>query len=228
VSRRTATINQIRAFLIESIPLVVTADDMIREGLVGSLSHPGGNITGISILATELDGKRLELLAELVPGARRVAVLVDPGTTPPDEIDALTAIARSQGIELGLHRAGIEAEMTPAIAAAQATGAQAIDVLASALFNAKRATIITQIAKAKLPGMYQWPEYGRARALTCYGPSIEGFYRQAARLIAKIFQGGQACRFAGRAAKPHHSRDQLDRRKDAGADGAAIAARPRR
>jgi len=174
-----------------TIPLVISADDMLREGLVASLSHPGGNLTGISILATELDGKRLQLLTEMIPGAHRIAALIDPETTPPDQIDALSAMARSQGVELAIYRAAGPADIAPAIAAAQASGAQAIDVLASAFFNANRARIIASAAEAGLPAIYQWPEYAHEGALIAYGPSIEGFYRQAARLIAKLFRGAK-------------------------------------
>ena len=173
------------------IPLVVSADDMVREGLVASLSRPGGNLTGISILATELDGKRLQLLTDMIPGAQRVAVLIDPETTPPDQIDALSAVARSHGVELAIFRAGAPADIAPAIVAAQASGAQAVNVLASALFNAQRAAVIASIADARLPAMYQWPEYAREGALISYGPSIEGFYRQAAKLIVKVFRGAK-------------------------------------
>lgn len=175
-----------------TIPLVVAADDMLRERLVASLAHPGGNITGISILATELDGKRLELLTEIIPGARQIAALIDPGTTLPDQIDALVTMAHSKGINLSIYKASTPADIAPAIAAAQTAGAQAIDVLASAFFNANRATIIARVAAAKLPTIYQWPEYGREGALISYGPSIEGFYRQAARLIVKLFRGAKA------------------------------------
>jgi len=174
-----------------TIPLVVSADDMLREGLVSSLSHPGGNLTGISILATELDGKRLQLLTEMIPGANRIAALIDPETTPPDQIDALSAMARSHGVELAIHRAAGPADIAPAIAAAISSGAQAIDVLASAFFNANRAKIIASIAEAGLPAIYQWPEYAHEGALIAYGPSIEGFYRQAAKLIAKLFRGAK-------------------------------------
>jgi putative ABC transport system substrate-binding protein len=174
-----------------TIPLVISADDMLREGLVASLSHPGGNLTGISILATELDGKRLELLTEMIPGARRIAALLDPETTPRRQIDALSATAHSHGVELAICRAAGPADIAAAIAAAQSSGAQAIDVLASAFFNANRARIIAGIAEAGLPAIYQWPEYAHEGALIAYGPSIDGFYRQAARLIAKLFRGAK-------------------------------------
>lgn len=174
-----------------AIPLVGASDDMIREGLVDSFAHPGGNITGVSILATELDGKRLELLSEMIPGVRRIAALTDPGTTPPDEIDAVVALARSRGLDLSIYRAASAEDIDPAIGAAQTAGVQSIDVMASALFNANRARLIARIAEAKLPAMYQWPEYGQDGALISYGPSLEGFIRQTARLIVKVFHGAR-------------------------------------
>ena len=174
-----------------TIPLVIAADDMIRAGLVTSLAHPGGNITGISIFASELDGKRLEMLTEIVPGITRIAALVDPKTTPPDQIQALVEAGRSRGVGLSVHTAASQEEIVPAIDAARAAGAKALDVLASALFNANRVAIIQHIAQLKLPAIYQWPEYAQDGALISYGPLITSFYRQAARLLAKIFRGAK-------------------------------------
>jgi putative ABC transport system substrate-binding protein len=82
------------------IPIVAVADDLVLSGLVSSLSHPGGNTTGISILATELDGKRQDLLIGLVPTAHRLAALIDPGVTAPEQLRALADAARVRGIEL--------------------------------------------------------------------------------------------------------------------------------
>jgi putative tryptophan/tyrosine transport system substrate-binding protein len=171
------------------IPIVVAADDMIRAHLVPSLAHPGGNITGISILATELDGKRLELLMEIVPGIRHIGALVDPETTSSDQLEELVGAARSRRIELSIHDAKTLNQIAPAIEAAKMSGAQAINVLASALFNAKRALIIEQIAAARLPAMYQWPEYGADGALIAYGSRITSMYRQAAHLLVKVMTG---------------------------------------
>jgi putative ABC transport system substrate-binding protein len=100
-------------------------------------------------------------------------------------------LARSHGVDLSIYRATTAEDIDPAIGAVQAAGVQAINVMASALFNANRARLITRIAEAKLPAMYQWPEYGEEGALISYGPSIEGFYRQAAQLIVKIFGGAK-------------------------------------
>jgi putative ABC transport system substrate-binding protein len=174
-----------------TIPIAMLADDLLRAGLVASLAHPGGNITGVSIFAPELDGKRLEILVEILPGVSRIAVLVDPNTTAPDQLRTLAEVAGSRGIELLLHRAASREEIAPAIAAAQAEGAQAINVLASALFNAQRALIIEQVAGARLPAIYQWPEYARHGALVCYGPRLESLYRQVAVQLAKLLAGAK-------------------------------------
>jgi len=174
-----------------SIPLVILADDMVGAHLTASLSHPGGNVTGISILATELDGKRLELLAEMVPGINRVAAVWDPGTTAADQIERLTAMARARGLALLAFRAVDATGITAAIDAAKAAGAQALDILASALFHANRASIIAHVGKVRLPAIYQWPEYGQEGALLCYGPSVTSFYRQVARLIVKVLNGSK-------------------------------------
>src|SRR5260370_18021411 len=78
-----------------TIPIVATADDLVLSGLVSSLAHPGGNTTGVSILATELDSKRLELLTELVPAARHIAALADPANPAPEHLRALQAATRA-------------------------------------------------------------------------------------------------------------------------------------
>ena len=86
-----------------TIPLVGTDDDMVGSGLVPSLARPGGNLTGISFMATELDGKRLEILMELVPVSRHVAALADPTSTGRPQLDALQGAATSRGVELSIY-----------------------------------------------------------------------------------------------------------------------------
>jgi putative ABC transport system substrate-binding protein len=83
-----------------TIPLIGMSEDMVGEGLVASLARPGGNITGISLLSPELDGKRQDILIEAVPGARRIAAMADSRTTPPYHLQALQHAARSRGVEL--------------------------------------------------------------------------------------------------------------------------------
>jgi ABC-type uncharacterized transport system substrate-binding protein len=86
-----------------SIPILAFTDDMLGQGFVTSLAKPGGNTTGVTILASELDGKRQEILIEAVPGVRRIAVLADSNVSTPPRLRALEAAARARGIELSIH-----------------------------------------------------------------------------------------------------------------------------
>ena len=172
-----------------TIPIVTMADDLVLSGLVSSLSHPGGNTTGISLLATELDGKRQELLTELVPAARHIAALADPRITAPEQLRALEDAARSRGIALSIYPATKPEEIIPAIDSAHASGALALNVLAGPLWNASRQLILDRVAALKLPAIYQWPETAEAGGLAGYGPRWPQLNRQRARQIIKIFNG---------------------------------------
>jgi putative ABC transport system substrate-binding protein len=82
----------------KTIPILAVGDDMVRSGFVSSLARPGGNTTGVSILSTELDGKRQEILLEAVPGIRRMAALADTNSTLPEQLEALQEAARARGV----------------------------------------------------------------------------------------------------------------------------------
>jgi ABC-type uncharacterized transport system substrate-binding protein len=172
-----------------AVPIVVIADDVLRTHLVASLAHPSGNITGLTILATELDGKRLEILSETVPGIKRMGALVDPGTTAAEQLQALMVAARARGITLSIHRAATPQEIAPAIEEARAAGAQALNVLASPLINPNRALLIERTTAARLPAIHQWPEHAEEGALAGYGPRLTSLFRQAGELLARVLKG---------------------------------------
>src|SRR5215469_2260708 len=174
-----------------TIPIVTVADDLVLSGLVSSLSHPGGNTTGISLLATELDGKRQELLIELVPSARHIAALVDPRVTAPEQLRILEVAAQMRGTKLSIYQATKPDEIIPAINSAQAEGTLALNVLAGPLFHAKRQLILDRVAVLKLPAIYQWPETAEAGGLVGYGPRLSEINRQKARQVIKIFRGAR-------------------------------------
>jgi putative ABC transport system substrate-binding protein len=138
---------------------------------VTSLAHPGGNTTGVSILATELDGKRLELLTQLVPAALHIAALADPANTAPEQLRVLEEAARARGIELSIHIASKPEEIVPAIDAAQASGAQALNLLAAPSLDANRRLIIERTATLKLPAIFQCPKSSRRVVLP---PTVRG------------------------------------------------------
>jgi putative ABC transport system substrate-binding protein len=173
-----------------TIPILGVTDDMVAEGLVRSLAHPDGNTTGVSILATELDGKRQELLIELIPGTRRIAALADSRATAPNELQALRDTARAKGVELVVHTVGTPEEIAPAIDAAKASGAAGLNVLSSPLFFANRRIIFERTAALGAPAMYEWPQMAQEGGLVAYGPSIVQIYgQQVSRLLAALLRG---------------------------------------
>src|SRR4051812_9365331 len=175
-----------------TIPILAISDDIVGEGFARSLAHPGGNITGISILAAELDSKRQELLIELLPGVRRIAVLADSRTAVPKKLQALQDAARAAGVELLVCKVGTPEEIAPAIDAAKALDAAALNVLASNLFFTNQRIIFERTAALGLPAMYQWPEMAHDGGLASYGPSFVQIYRQQlARQLTEILRGKQ-------------------------------------
>jgi putative ABC transport system substrate-binding protein len=106
--------------ITRSVPLIGMSEDMVGEGLVASLARPGGNITGISLLSPELDGKRQDILIEAVPGARRIAAMADSRQTPPYHLQTLQHAARSRGVELAVFGVNGPEEIASAIDAAKA------------------------------------------------------------------------------------------------------------
>jgi putative ABC transport system substrate-binding protein len=146
-------------------------------------------MTGVSILATELDGKRQELLIEAVPGLRRMAALADTNTTSDAKLNALLEAARARDIELSIHRIAKGDEIVPGINMAQASGAMALNVLASPLLFAYRQLIMDRVAALRLPAIYQWPENAAEGGFAAYGPSVREIALELARQLAKVFRG---------------------------------------
>jgi ABC-type uncharacterized transport system substrate-binding protein len=175
-----------------TIPIVAVTDDMVGSGLVRSLANPGGNTTGVSILANQLDGKRQEILVEMIPGLRRMAALADSNTTGPHQLEALQDSARTRGVELSLHRVVKSEEIVPAIDAAKKAGAAALNVLATPLLFSNRRLIFERVATLRLPAMYQWPEMAEEGGLIAYGPRITQIFRELmSRQAVKVLRGAR-------------------------------------
>ncbi len=173
------------------IPIVGLADDMVQEGYVGSLANRVGNTTGVSILATELDGKRLEILMELLPRARRLAVLADVRLLKPPQLEKLEASARLKGVELSIVRIAKPDDIEPDLAAAQAAGAEGINILGSPLLFAVRRKVFAATAALRLPTVYQWPEGVTEGALVAYGPRYDDTFQQWGRMAGKVLRGAK-------------------------------------
>jgi len=175
-----------------SIPLVAMTEDMVAAGFAASLAKPGGNITGISLMSPDLDGKRQDILIEAVPGAQRIAVLADSNVATLEHLRALESSARStHGRELLVVRAANANELIPAMNDASTQGAVAINVLSSPMLTLNRRVIFDRAAELRLPAIYQWPETADEGGLLGYGPSIIEVFRQRARMVARVLRGAK-------------------------------------
>ena len=172
------------------MPILAITDDMIGEGVVKSMARPDGNTTGVSILATELNGKRQEILIEGVPGVRRIAALADTATSPPAQLEALQQEAKAVGIELSIQRVDKGDEIPAALAAAKASGAGALNVLASPMLHSNHQLIMERVAVLRLPAIFQWPELAEEGGLVAYGPRFTQIVRDLfARQLVQLFRG---------------------------------------
>jgi len=172
------------------IPIVFAISvDPVRGGLVASLAHPGGNVTGLSIQESDTAGKRLELFRQVVPGLRRLAVLFDAGYAETVmEMQGVQAAAQTFGVEvvpLGIRNA---ADITAALDAAK-DKVEAIYIAVDALISQNRTRIITLALSARLPTMFTNRDYVQGGALMAYGPDNVDMFRRSADLVDKILRG---------------------------------------
>jgi putative tryptophan/tyrosine transport system substrate-binding protein len=173
-----------------SIPIVFApAVDPVGIGLVTSLSHPGGNATGLSIQATEAAGKRLELLREVVPKLGRLAILFDGGyAATVQEKDEVQDLARTLGLEVVPQEIRRAEDIASAFAALKGK-ADALYVTENALIFTNRETIITLALNAQLPTTSTNADIARAGALMSYGPNFPALFLRAAEIVDKILRG---------------------------------------
>jgi putative ABC transport system substrate-binding protein len=172
----------------KTIPIVAITDDMLGSGFVNSLARPGGNTTGINILGREGDGKRQDILIELVPGLRRMAALADVTTDPP--LDALREGARAHNVELSIYRIASGDDIAAAIDSAKTSGAEALNVLSSGLFWGHRQLIRERVAALHLPAIFPLPEEAEEGGFAAYGPPLKQiFVEMPPQQIIKLFRG---------------------------------------
>ena len=172
----------------KTIPIVAISDDVIGAGIIASLSRPGGNTTGLTILSPELSAKRLELLKEIVPGLTRVTALWDPTAVASQLLMAENA-ARSLGINLHVSELRSRDDVADAVRAARDSQAQGLNVLSSPFLASLSREIIGLAAEYRLPAIYQWREQAEAGGLISYGPSLAAMWRQAAMIVARVLNG---------------------------------------
>jgi putative tryptophan/tyrosine transport system substrate-binding protein len=174
-----------------TIPVVFTMTaDPVQLGLVASLNRPGGNITGIAFMGLALEAKRLEMLRELVPAAKLIAVLLNPGN-PQAEIqtDELVAAGRTAGQEILLLKASNNPEIEAVFATLADRGAGAIMIGQDTFFTSQPAQLAALAKRYAMPVMSPWRDHVAAGALISYGASITDAYRQAGIYTGRILKG---------------------------------------
>jgi putative tryptophan/tyrosine transport system substrate-binding protein len=176
-----------------TIPIVmITGGDPVASGLFASLAHPGGNVTGLSFMTTDLTAKRLQLLREAVPRATRVAVLWNPDTLwHAKVVQDLKAVATSLSVELSAVGARTPEDLSAAFPAVSRARAQALYVLDDPLFMAQRRTLVGQASKARLPTIYGLREFVDDGGLMSYGANLRDLYRRSAGYVDKILKGAK-------------------------------------
>ena len=174
-----------------TIPIVAVADDLVASGLIQSMAKPGGNTTGVSILATELDAKKLEILKEIVPGARHFALLRDPASSSEARLTAIARTAQALGVELQTANVETPADFVVAFGSLREGGAEALDILASPLLANFQHDLGRLSLEYKLPAICQFREMVEAGCLASYGVKRPEMYAMVAAYTDKMLKGAK-------------------------------------
>jgi putative ABC transport system substrate-binding protein len=175
-----------------TIPIIfITGDDPVERGLVTSLARPRGNLTGVSFLAVGLMPKRLQLLSELAPQVKVIALLINPNNASAERV-ARDVQEAAQGMGLGLHvlKAGAEEELDAAFVSFQVQ-AGALVVGTDPFFFSRRDQVIGLAARHAIPAIYERREFVAAGGLISYGPDFSDTWQQAGIYAGKILKGAQ-------------------------------------
>ena len=174
------------------IPIVFSVGDPVELGLVASLARPGGNLTGVSLMTVELNPKRLELLSELVPQAKVIALLLNQNNRNTERnIKDVQEAARAKGVQLAILKAGTESEIDAAFGSLVQLRAGALVVATDPFLNSRRDQLVALASRHAVPAMYYWREFATAGGLISYGPSLTAGYRHAGVYAGKILNGAK-------------------------------------
>ncbi len=176
------------------IPIVMSwwgGPDLVQSGIIGSFARPGGNVTGVHMLLSSLDAKRLDLLRQTVPSSRKIAVLIHGRSLFEPQLPPIRDTVQRSGLELHIvdtiELGGYEA----AFAAIAKVGADALLVMSSPDFNRDRQLIIDLAAKWRVPAIFDWGDTARDGALISYGAKLEELHRLSVRYVQRIRGGAQ-------------------------------------
>jgi len=176
------------------IPIIIaTAADPVGSGLIASLAHPGGNVTGVSLMAgVEISGKQLELLKDTFPKIINVAVLANPTSRPTaGQLRQAELAARSLGVQLRVVEARDASELDGAFSAIKKAHADAILLLSDTIVQSNRPVIVALAANTRLPAMYPYSSLVDAGGLMSYGANLADLFRRAATYVDKILKGAK-------------------------------------
>jgi putative ABC transport system substrate-binding protein len=176
-----------------TIPIVFTAvSDPVMRGLVASLARPSGNLTGFSIMGTELMPKRLQLLLDLVPEARVIAVLLNPDIEIADDVvRSMQEAASARGVQFSVLNATTDSEIDAAFASLTQAHAGALLVGDDPFFTSRRNQIVALASSHAVPAIYQWRDFAVAGGLISYGVSLMALYRMSGIEAGKILMGAK-------------------------------------
>jgi len=169
----------------------ITGSDPVQTGLVASLARPGGNVTGFSMIANELMAKRFEMLSELVPHIRTIALLINPKYHSATEgtIPLVQQAANAKGVRLHILNATDEDEFEPAFVSLTHLKADALIVGTDPFFTSRRERIVALASRYSVPTIYEWQEFVTAGGLISYGASLTSLYRAAGVYVGRILKG---------------------------------------
>jgi putative ABC transport system substrate-binding protein len=174
-----------------TIPIVFNVGDPVERDLVASLARPGGNLTGVSSL-DELTAKRVELLSELVPQAKVIALLANPSNSTAERtIRDVQEAARAKAVQLHVLKAGTESEIDAAFATLVQLHAGALAIPSDAFLNSRRGQIVALASRHAIPAISNWREFAVAGGLISYGASLTALYRQVGVYAGKILKGAK-------------------------------------
>ena len=180
-----------------SIPIVFAGvGDAVGSGIVANLARPGGNVTGLSVLFTDLAGKRLELLREILPGLRRLAILTNIGNPSAMlEVHEVEATVRTLGLESVTPEVRRPEDIAPAVESLK-DGVDALYVISDPVIITNRIRINTLALRARIPTMHSLREYVEVGGLISYGPNVSDMFRRAGELVDKILRGAKPAQLA--------------------------------
>ena len=176
-----------------TIPVVFsTGDDPVKHGFVETLNRPGGNMTGVYLFTTELEGKRLGLLHDVVPKATIIAVLINANYPNADaQLREVQSAAARLGVQLVVLHANSDHDFEAAFARLIEQKAQALLVCASPLFNNTRDHLVALAARHNIPAAFEWREFATAGGLLAYGNDLADTYRQLGVYAGRILKGAK-------------------------------------